>query len=78
MKLKLTLRRIACGATMAALLATGTLALAGNDRGRGGAFPAPLVIGHRGGGSGYLPEHTLEAYALGIELGADFIDQFIR
>jgi glycerophosphoryl diester phosphodiesterase len=74
MKLKLTLRRIACGATMAALLATGTLALAGNDRSRGGAFPAPLVIGHRGGGSGYLPEHTLEAYALGIELGADFVE----
>lgn len=37
-------------------------------------FPAPLVIGHRGGGSGYLPEHTLEAYALGIELGADFVE----
>lgn len=37
-------------------------------------FPHPLVIGHRGGGSGYLPEHTLEAYALGIELGADFIE----
>ena len=34
----------------------------------------PLVIGHRGGGSGYLPEHTLEAYALGIELGADYIE----
>ena len=34
----------------------------------------PLVIGHRGGGSGYLPEHTLEAYALGIELGADFVE----
>ena len=38
------------------------------------AFKAPLVIGHRGGGSGYLPEHTLEAYALGIELGADFVE----
>ena len=35
---------------------------------------APLVIGHRGGGSGYLPEHTLEAYALGIELGADYVE----
>jgi glycerophosphoryl diester phosphodiesterase len=31
------------------------------------------VIGHRGA-SGYLPEHTLEAYALAIELGADFIE----
>ncbi len=41
---------------------------------RDGGFPKPLVIGHRGGGSGYLPEHTLEAYALGIELGADFVE----
>ncbi len=36
-------------------------------------FDAPLVIGHRGA-SGYLPEHTLEGYALAIELGADFIE----
>ena len=42
--------------------------------GDGDAIKAPLVIGHRGGGSGYLPEHTLEAYALGIELGADFVE----
>lgn len=34
---------------------------------------APLVIAHRGA-SGYRPEHTLEAYALAIELGADFIE----
>jgi len=33
----------------------------------------PLVIAHRGA-SGYLPEHTLEAYELAIELGADFIE----
>jgi glycerophosphoryl diester phosphodiesterase len=33
----------------------------------------PLVIAHRGA-SGYLPEHTLEAYARAIELGADFIE----
>jgi glycerophosphoryl diester phosphodiesterase len=32
-----------------------------------------LVIGHRGA-SGYLPEHTLEAYKRAIELGADFIE----
>src|SRR5918998_868400 len=35
--------------------------------------PLPLVIGHRGA-SGYLPEHTLEAYALAIRQGADFIE----
>jgi glycerophosphoryl diester phosphodiesterase len=33
----------------------------------------PLVIGHRGA-SGTLPEHTLEAYKLAIDQGADFIE----
>ncbi len=33
----------------------------------------PLVIAHRGA-SGYLPEHTLAAYALGAKLGADVIE----
>jgi len=33
----------------------------------------PLVIAHRGA-SGSLPEHTLEAYALAIEQGADVIE----
>ncbi len=32
-----------------------------------------LVVGHRGA-SGYLPEHTIEAYKLAIEQGADFIE----
>lgn len=34
---------------------------------------APLVIAHRGA-SGDRPEHTLEAYALAIEQGADIIE----
>jgi glycerophosphoryl diester phosphodiesterase len=33
----------------------------------------PLVVAHRGA-SGVLPEHTIEAYRLGIEMGADFIE----
>ena len=33
----------------------------------------PLVVGHRGA-SGYLPEHTLEAYGRAIEMGADFVE----
>ena len=33
----------------------------------------PLVIAHRGA-CGYRPEHTLAAYALAIEQGADFIE----
>lgn len=33
----------------------------------------PLVIAHRGA-SGYLPEHTLAAYALAVGQGADFVE----
>lgn len=33
----------------------------------------PLIIAHRGA-SGYRPEHTLAAYELAIDLGADFIE----
>ena len=32
-----------------------------------------IVIAHRGA-SGYLPEHTLEAYVMAYALGADFIE----
>lgn len=34
---------------------------------------APIVIGHRGA-SGLLPEHTLAAYQLAMEQGADFVE----
>ncbi len=37
------------------------------------AWESCLVIAHRGA-SGYLPEHTLPAYRLAIQLGADFIE----
>ncbi|BAY65511.1 glycerophosphoryl diester phosphodiesterase [Calothrix brevissima NIES-22] len=36
-------------------------------------FTAPIIIGHRGA-SGYRPEHTLAAYELAIDLGADYIE----
>ena len=67
-------RRIALAASSAILLLGSTLVQADNGRHADAAFASPLIIGHRGGGSGYLPEHTLEAYALGIELGADFVE----
>lgn len=60
-------RDIGCRGRVLALLA---LILAG------GATPlgaAPLVIAHRGA-SGYLPEHTAEAQALAVGLGADFVE----
>ena len=65
-----------CSALLAVgLLLTAAAPAAAHDEGaRRRADNAPLVIGHRGGANGYLPEHTLEAYALGIELGADYIE----
>ena len=33
----------------------------------------PMVIGHRGA-SAYRPEHTLAAYQLAIDMGADYIE----
>ena len=59
-------------ALLAAALCTTVVPSA--DAGRGDdEFRRPLVIGHRGA-HGYLPAHTLEGYALAIELGADFIE----
>nr|WP_232784397.1 glycerophosphodiester phosphodiesterase [Carbonactinospora thermoautotrophica] len=37
------------------------------------SLPEPAVIGHRGA-SGYRPEHTLAAYKLAIQMGADVIE----
>lgn len=37
------------------------------------AWALPLIVGHRGA-SGYRPEHTLAAYQLAIEQGADYIE----
>ena len=56
------------------LLAAAAPATAHEENARRRADNAPLVIGHRGGANGYLPEHTLEAYALGVSLGADYIE----
>ena len=59
---------------LALVLAAATPVAAQEENPRRRADNAPLVIGHRGGANGYLPEHTLEAYALGISLGADYIE----
>ncbi|HST23912.1 MAG TPA: glycerophosphodiester phosphodiesterase family protein, partial [Blastocatellia bacterium] len=36
-----------------------------------------LLVAHRGA-SGYAPEHTLAAYTLAIEQGADFVEQDLQ
>src|SRR5712664_1276841 len=65
---------LARGLLLAAAFCTALVSPAhAGSGGDDGAFPTPLVIGHRGA-HGYLPAHTLEGYALAIELGADFIE----
>lgn len=56
---------LAVGATLLAQVGLGQMPATARKR--------PVIIGHRGA-SGYLPEHTLEAYRLAIDQGADFIE----
>jgi glycerophosphoryl diester phosphodiesterase len=52
----------------------GTASAAGTRPGRGlRSLPVPTVIGHRGA-SGYRPEHTLGAYQLALDMGADIVE----
>jgi glycerophosphoryl diester phosphodiesterase len=37
------------------------------------SLPVPTIIGHRGA-SGYRPEHTLAAYQLALDMGADIVE----
>jgi glycerophosphoryl diester phosphodiesterase len=65
------------GAGAAALFTTAAPAAATGRPGSGGAsreLPVPTVVAHRGA-SGYRPEHTLGSYQLGLDLGADIIEQ---
>jgi glycerophosphoryl diester phosphodiesterase len=57
------------------LLAVPLLVLASCGRPRLAPIPSdrPLVIAHRGA-SGHRPEHTVAAYTLAVEMGADFIE----
>jgi glycerophosphoryl diester phosphodiesterase len=59
-----------------ALLAVMLLLLpvaAASAHGGGAREQSALVIGHRGA-AGYLPDHTLQGYALAMKLGADYIE----
>ncbi|NBM20036.1 glycerophosphodiester phosphodiesterase [Streptomyces sp. GC420] len=66
---------LTAGAT--ALGLPGTASAAGGSGPSGGSYrslPVPAVIAHRGA-SGYRPEHTLGAYQLALDMGADVIEQ---
>ncbi|MFI6209704.1 glycerophosphodiester phosphodiesterase [Streptomyces sp. NPDC051041] len=63
------------GAGGAVLGLSGTAQAAGaRQAGRGvKGLPVPTIIGHRGA-SGYRPEHTLGAYQLALDMGADIVE----
>ncbi len=69
-----TLKIVGAAMLSAMALLAATLPAQADNNSRRRAENAPLVIGHRGGATGYLPEHTLENYALGIALGADYVE----
>jgi glycerophosphoryl diester phosphodiesterase len=68
------IRTLVTSAVSAAAVFATILPADAHDSNRRHGDNAPLVIGHRGGATGYLPDHTLENYALGIALGADYIE----
>jgi len=64
------------GAVMSVIVLSGAArADEGDDGGsrRGNAPAKPIVIGHRGA-SGYVPEHTLAAYFIAMQQGADYVE----
>lgn len=69
-----TLKFVGAAMLSAVALLTAALPSQADNDSRRRAENSPLVIGHRGGATGYLPEHTLVNYALGIALGADFVE----
>lgn len=65
------LLRVCAAAALPALIGFG--ATAPSQAGAAPLAERPIVIAHRGA-SGYLPEHTMEAYRLAVQMGADFIE----
>ncbi|MEO3975253.1 glycerophosphodiester phosphodiesterase [Streptomyces sp. CAU 1734] len=64
----------ALGLTGAAAAPAGAAERGERDRGHLRELPRPAIIAHRGA-SGYRPEHTLGAYRLALDMGADVIEQ---
>ena len=75
--MNVTRRKLAVAVIALVAVATAmTTTAAGGDDGRSSWRDRDddlLVIGHRGA-SGYRPEHTLGAYKLAIDMGADYIE----
>lgn len=63
----------ALAATLCVVLSLGTIMVPEPADAQQSLVQKPIVIGHRGA-SGYIPEHTIAAYSIAIEQGADFIE----
>ncbi|CAM5351286.1 glycerophosphodiester phosphodiesterase [Streptomyces griseomycini] len=62
------------GGTVLGPIGTARAAGARHGGGRGlKGLPVPTIVGHRGA-SGYRPEHTLGAYQLALDMGADVVE----
>ncbi|PVG84734.1 glycerophosphodiester phosphodiesterase [Nocardioides gansuensis] len=70
MNTRITLAAVALSAAATTLVPAPSLAAAEPST---PLVAEPIVIGHRGA-SGYRPEHTLAAYKLAIQQGADYIE----
>ncbi|MBA0050754.1 glycerophosphodiester phosphodiesterase [Streptomyces sp. AJS327] len=77
-------RAVLSAAAVLGAASAGGLAVSGSARaaepaarragGKDAALPVPCVVAHRGA-SGHRPEHTLGAYQLALDMGADVIEQ---
>jgi len=65
--------RSLAGAALTLVLALGACGPESDEGGGPTESTSALAIAHRGA-SAYAPEHTMAAYALALELGADFIE----
>jgi glycerophosphoryl diester phosphodiesterase len=75
---RVTLPTVLFISLMAAALLVVTQGPVNTARGQSKAeVKRPLLIAHRGA-SGYAPEHTVAAYKLAIEQGADFVEQDLQ
>ena len=72
------MRRFGLMSAAVTLVLVMSVSVAAGAPGKKGPADAPVLnIGHRGA-SGYAPEHTIPAYDLALELGADYIEQDLQ
>lgn len=77
MRTALSRHFLAIGSALAAAAVLGGCAPLPVPSGDPAPLAAPINIAHRGA-SAYAPEHTLPAYELALEMGADYVEQDLQ